>query len=247
MAGLLAVAVCAVLVLAAQTGELAVAAVVVVAQLLLAASVFAGQALPAPRLAAVVVGGGGLLACAATLRPGPISTEPGVDSTLAGVGPAVAAVVLASLFAQMVRRDGRDRLTQALSLTVTLGVLAVLLAAWVAAARGRDGTDLIAVAAAAVGVASIALSLPGPPTLSGLIAAVAAAGAATAICIVLPDAPVWQFGAAVGLTAGLLTVAGRLLGRAWSAIPAHRLTVEALAPLSLVGPVLVVAGNLFPY
>ena len=247
MVGLLAVAVCAVLALAAQTDDVAVAAAVVVAQLLLAGSVFAGPALPAPRLAAAVVGGGGILACAATLWPEPISTDVGVDSTLAGLGPAVAAVLLASLLAQLVRRDGRDRMTHSLSLTVTLGVLAVLLAAWLAVARGSDGTELIIVAAAAVGVASAVLSLRGPPMLWGVVAALAAAAAATALCILLPDAPVWPFGAALGLTAGLLTVAGRLLGRSWSAIAAHRLPVEALAPLALVGPVLVLAGNLFTY
>jgi hypothetical protein len=195
-----------------------------------------------------VVAGGGILACAATLWPGPISTEESaVESTLAGLSPAVAAVMMASLLVQMLRRDGRARLTHSLAITVTLGVLSVLLAAWVAAAKGADGAALIAVAAAAVGVASLALSLPGPATLCGVVAALAATGAGIAVCVVLPDTPVWQFGAALGLTAGLLTVAGRLLGRAWSAIPAHRLPVEALAPLALVGPVVVIAGQLFPH
>ena len=91
----------------------------------------------------------------------------------------------------------------------------------------------------------MALSLPAPPAVTGVLAALGATGAAIAVCLVLPAAPVWEFGAALRLTAGLLTLAGRLLGRACSAIPAHRVTIEALAPLALVGPVLVIATQLF--
>jgi len=243
---LLSVAFCAVLALTAHTGELAVAAAVVVAQLLLAGSGFAGQLVPGPRVAAVVVGGGGALACAATLRPDAVSTgEAAVEGSLAGLAPAAAAVVVASLLAQLLRRDGRGQLTRSLSATVTLGMLSVLLAAWLAAAQGLDVAQVISVAVAAVAAASVVLSLPIPPTVSGVLAAVAATGAATAVCLVLPDAPVWQFGVALGLTAGLLTIVGRLLGRAWSAIPSHRVALEALAPLALVGPVLVIATQLF--
>ena len=252
MVALLSVAFCAVLALTAHTGGLAVAAAMVVAQLLLAGSVFAGQCVPGPRLAAVVVAGGGLLACAATLRPDAVSTEDvAVQGTLAGLAPAAAAVIVASLLAQMLRRDGRGQLTRSLSATVTLGVLSVLLASWVAAAQGLmraqglASAEVVIVAAAAVAVASVALSLPGRPALAGVLAALGATAAATAVCLVLPGAPVWQFGVALGLTAGLLTIAGRLLGRAWSAVPAHRVPIEALAPLALVGPVVVIANQLF--
>ena len=246
MVALLSVAFCAVLALTAHTGELAVAAAVVVAQLLLAGSVFAGDAVPGPRLAAVVVAGGGVLACAATLRPDPVSTEDAaVEASLAGLAPAMAAVMVASLLAQMLRRGGRGQLTRSLSATVTLGVLSALLAAWLAAAQASDPAEVVSAAAAAVAVAGVALSLPGPPGVAGALAVLGASGAGAAVCLVLPHEPVWQFGAAVGVTAGLLTIAGRLLGRAWSAIPAHRVTIEALAPLALVGPVLVIATQLF--
>lgn len=244
MSGLLALALGAVLALAAHTGELAVAAAVGLAQVLLASSVFAGPVVPGPRVAVVVVVAGGLLAVGLTLRPQALGSDDGV-ATLAGLAPAAAAVMLTALIAAMARRGGRPGLTIALALGVTLGVLAILLAGWVAAARLPDAAELITVAVAAVAVTSLGLSLPGPALPVGIAAVLAGTGAATALCLRLADAPVWQFGAAFGLAAALLTLAGRQLGAAWSPSRGQRVPVEAIAPLALVGPVLVIAGQLF--
>lgn len=244
MGGLLSLALCAVFALTAYTDALAVAAAVALAQALLASSTSAGQTVPAPRLAATVVVTGGFLASALTLWPQMVGAGD-VPASLAGLAPAAAVVMLMGLVGQMLRRDGRAGLTSWLGLTVTLGLLAVLLASWVAAARLLDGAALVTVAAVAVATASVVLSVPGPALVVGVGAVLAATGGAAALCRVVPDAPVWAFGAAFGLTAGLLTVVGRRLGAAWSSSPAHRVPVEAVAPLALVGPVLVVASQLF--
>lgn len=244
MGGLLTLALGAALALAAHTGELAVAAAVALAQVLLASSVFAGQAVHSARVAAGVVIAGGFLATVLTLWPQAIGGGDGA-ATLAGLAPAAAAVMLTALLAQMARRGGRPGLTTALALTVTLGVLATMLAAWVAAARLPGSSELVTVGAAAVAVTSLGLSLPGPSVPVGIAAVLAGTGAATALCLQLANAPAWEFGAALGLTAALLTLAGRQLGAAWSPSRAHRVPVEAIAPLALVGPVIVIASQLF--
>ncbi len=244
MVGLLSLALCGVLALTAYTDDVAVAAAVVLAQLVLASGVSAGQVVPGPRLAAVVVALGGVLATGLTLWPTAVGAADRT-ATLAGLAPAAGAVMLAALFAQMARRGGRPALTSALAMTVTLGVLALLLASWVAANRLPAAPALIAVAVVAVGVTGAGMSIRGPRPAVDCAAVLMAAAGATAVCLLVDDAPAWPFGAAFGLSAGLLTVAGRRLGSAWAASPAQRLPLEAVTPLALVGPVLVVAGRLF--
>lgn len=244
----------AVLVLAAYTGRYAVVAVVVIAQLVLAAA-------PAPRdrnLASPVaaravtrfapVAAGCSIADALTLWPdvldGPAGTNPlaaAGGATFGGVVPAVAAVVLVALFAQMLRRDGRRGLVPALSQTVTVGVVGVLACSWVAALEPRGGRAVVVIAAVTVAVAALISALPGRRWLLVAFALGAGAGAGVALAAVVGSGPA-PYAAAYGAFVAALTCVAGVVGRRWGSDARRRVGVEAVLPLAVVAPFVLVAA-----
>ncbi|MGH3424564.1 MAG: hypothetical protein ACRDO8_07540, partial [Nocardioidaceae bacterium] len=155
---LLTVAFAGLFVLATYTHGYALAAAVVVGQLIVATTPppvgTCGRPLVSSRL--VPVGLGGVVATALTVFPellaGAGGTAAGdvamIDTgTITGVTIGVAVVVLAALLAQMVRADGRTELVASLTDTVALGVFATFLSGWVAAVDAFDGRAVITLSA----------------------------------------------------------------------------------------------------
>lgn len=249
----LSVSLCGVLALTAHTDPLALAAGVAVAQLVLAGAVFQSPAVPAPRTAALVVAAGGLAATALMTWPDVLSGFNGSHAgdsarlsggTLMGLAPGAAVVVVGAVVREMFRRGRRTYLTASIAGTVTIGAWSVLLAAWVAAAKTDEGDEIVLVAAAAVALASLMWSLPGPRGLIGPLGVIvgAAAGSAARMASETPlDIPV-----AVGLAvfAALLAVSGRAIASTLAVDPARRLPVDAVLPLVLVGPIAFWTGQL---
>jgi hypothetical protein len=253
----LSVALAALLVLSATTGELwLVVAAVGLAQLLVAtAPAASGLEHVRSRPFVPVVAG---CAVATTLGYDP-SLLAGTDGThaaddallasgvLAGILVGTAVVVALALLAQMLRRDGRADLVRSVAAAVTLGVLAALGAGWVAAARASASTDVVAAGAIALAVALLVWAVPGDRVLV-VSASVVAGAAGGALAPMLVDGPgTWVLGAAVGGSAALAAVLGQVLGRAWTA--GRRTGPEGWAfpaglSVVLVGPVVHVGAQL---
>ncbi|MDP9395350.1 MAG: hypothetical protein M3Q27_14340, partial [Actinomycetota bacterium] len=87
----------------------------------------------------------------------------------------LAAVFLASLVAQLARRDDRERLVDTLTGTVTVAAVAVTGALYVAALRGLDGAGVVAASAAGVALSVPAWVLPVPRPLASVLALAAGA------------------------------------------------------------------------
>lgn len=162
---------------------------------------------------------------------------------LSAVPAVLACAVLAALVHQLARRDGRERLTASLTATVSLAVLVVLGAAFLAVPTGEDGRALVSAAAAAAALAvagGVVRRRTGAPRRAD-IAVVAGAGALSAAVIVALDAlpPVPALAVAAS-AAGLSWVATLLVSR--SAAPDA--VLAAGLPLVLAGPVAFVLGRL---
>jgi hypothetical protein len=249
----LSVGLCGVLAITAHTDPIAVAAGVAVAQLVLAGAVFQGPAVPAPRTAALVVAAGGLATTALMTWPDVLSGFDGSHAgnsvrlsggSLMGLAPGAAVVVVGAVVREMFRRGRRMYLTASLAGTVTIGAWSVLLAAWVAAAKTDEGDQVVLVAAAAAAVASLTWSLPGPRGLIGPLGILVGAAAGIAARMVW-GAPL-ETSVAVGLAAiaAMLAVSGRAIATTLAVDPARRLSVDAVLPLVLVGPIAFWTGQL---
>jgi hypothetical protein len=249
----LSISLCGVLALTAHTDPLAVAAGVAVAQLVLAGSVFQGPAVPAPRTASLVIAVGGLAATALVAWPDVLSGFDGSragDSarlsggTLMGLAPGTSVVVVGALLREMARRGRRTALTASVATTVTLGVLGVLLASWVAASKTDAGDRVVLLAAIAVAVAAVVWSLPGTRYLVAPLAVIAGTGAPLGVRLALDDPLDVATVAGLGAAAAVLATCGRGLAAALVADPARRLSVDAVLPLVLVGPIAFWAGQI---
>jgi hypothetical protein len=135
--------------------------------------------------------------------------------------------MLAALIQQLVRRDGRDRLTASLSATVSLAAVGTLGSAYLGTQSSREGAAFVATA-----VAVVTTIVPGPPVIGatlGLVAGVVAG----AVVGVLSDLGA-RTGGLVGLgctvAAGVAVVFAR---RAASPDP----LVTAGLPLLVAAPV----------
>jgi hypothetical protein len=95
---------------------------------------------------------------------------------LAPVTAVLGLAMLAALLHQLVRRDGRDRLTASLTATVSLAVVGALGSCYLGTQSSRDGSAFVAAGVAAAAVVVVAAVLPGPELLgsgAGLVAGVA--------------------------------------------------------------------------
>jgi hypothetical protein len=152
----------------------------------------------------------------------------------------LAALVGCAFAVQLLRRDGRARLTEALGVTVASGALSLAGAVLLGVRGGRGGVDVVAIAVAAAGVGVLAVqsklplgvSLPlglvvgtGVGVLVGRHATLVGAGAAATIAVVAAAVALASRGAAVGFT----TAAGVRATAVVSAVP-----LLVIAPAVLV-------------
>jgi hypothetical protein len=129
------------------------------------------RSLDAPSAASGALVGGGLAAIVDVVVA---STDS--EPSLGPVAVVLGAGYLVAVVQQLVRRDGREHLVDALSATVSLATVAALAAAWVVLWQLTDGEDLVVVlsgAAAAAAVGRLAPGLVGSwvgPLAAGIVA-----------------------------------------------------------------------------
>ena len=158
----------------------------------------------------------------------------------------LAGAVLLSFINELVRRDGRDRLVESVSGTVTGTLVAVAAAGWVATATTPGGEPLVVIGALALAVGSALVALHLAPWLGAVVTSAAAAGVGALCGAILPDidvAPAFLLGLAVGvLVATLHALFDNLpsLERAWPSLAAVTLPVTVTGTLVyVIGRVLV--------
>ena len=220
--------------------------------------------------AAVVVGwhrcldvpgatGGRVVAGAAALGSDVLVLADAGDQPLSAVPAVLAMAMLAALVHQLLRQDGRDRLTASLTATVSLAALASLGSTFLAVSEAEDGLGLVSTAATAAALVVAGVSVRRwrggshrhhiSRDMSVDVAVVAAAGAVAAVAVVALDGlPVVPAIAVAGSAAAISWVASVLAARApaaaaqrgawWGAGPSAGL------PMLVAGPVAYVLGRL---
>ena len=153
----------------------------------------------------------------------------------APVAPVLAVALLAAFVVQLVRRDGRERLTASLTATGTGAALVVLGSLWLALDRVRHGDPVLVVAAVAVAATVLADLLPVPPP------ARAGAGAVATLVAALVVAAASDLGAGTALATGACCAVA-----AWLAVLAGRRVPEPrpLLPTALAALLVAPAGYL---
>lgn len=156
----------------------------------------------------------------------------------------VAGGVIASFVHQMARRDGRPRLTETVSTTVT-GILVVTAGVgWFVAAQAGH-LQVVLLGAAALLAASGATALPARGTIAGVAAAAAGGAAGAGVGAVFPEiGPV--AGLVLGVVIGVVMALSHLLFNQFPAARQRRAALAAaLMPLLTLGvPVLVLGSYL---
>lgn len=179
--------------------------------------------LPTHRGVVVVVAGVSVVALAVALT-----------STVAVLGIVMGLAVVAAFVHQMLRRDGRPRLTESVSGVVSGAVVVVSAAGWVAVGASGSPPALVVTGAATIAAAAAVTTVP-VTARTVVILAPAAGGLAGLLAGVLIDDVGPVPGLLVGLAAGVLTSALHVL---FGRFPASRRLRPALAAALL--PVLVV-------
>lgn len=235
----LAAAACAGLLVAASAGGRAwLAAGLAVVQLLLVVGWFRAAKLTTRWHAAgaLVAAAGGIAADVSLLR----SHDHADVRALAAV---LAVVVGVAFVVQLVRRDGRARLTDALAATVATGALAIAGAVLLGARGGQDGADVVAVALVAGGLAVVPVQPWLPLRLGAPLGLLIGVGVGIAVAQQNADVGAGA-GAALAVTAAALALAGRVavgvsasgndsgVARIWPV--ATTLPIALLAPAVLV-------------
>jgi len=237
-AALLTTVVGTALVLAAATAPIAVAVVVLVVQMALAVTT-----LPERHAAAAVIVGSAV-STALTWHPDWLEAAApeigGYDTlspALTGPAPGLATGVLLLLVAQM-RRGSAAGTVDLLTRGTGVAFVAVLLASWVAHAQTYAGAPVtVLLVAAVLGAAwSLLLAATLPNGVALLLPLLAAVAAAVAAATALPDRPL-GLAAALGLTVGVLFMAGRECATAFEPDARRRVVWDVVLPLAFVGPV----------
>ena len=234
--GLLAAVVAGALALAAATDSVALALVVVGAQLLLATGVAATT--PAGRRGTwlVVAGAGAVASLLVARRSGVVD--------LGVLAPAAAGAVLASLLREMLRRGSRAGLTRSVSTTLTGALLSVFLAAWAVTQTLLDGPAMVSLGAGGVAVAALVWAVPGPRGLLGPLGPLAAAAAGWAVAGQLDPAYTSGPGAVVAATGGACAAIGLTVSGWWQPRSREHAALVATVPLALAAPLVHVVGRL---
>jgi hypothetical protein len=158
---------------------------------------------------------------------------------LAPVTAVLGLSMLAALVHQLIRRDGRARLTASLSATVALAAVGALGTGYLGAQSSREGTAFVAAALAAAAVAVVATAVPGP-VVAGAAAALVG-GVASGVVVGLVSDLGARTGGLVGLGATIAAGVGATFARrAASPDP----LVTAGLPLLLAAPVAYVLARL---
>ncbi len=187
-------------------------------------------------------GVGALVAGVAALAADGLVLAAEGDRPLAPLPAVLALSVLAGLGQQLVRRDGRERLTSSLAATVSLCAVTVPASTYLAVEASDAGAPLVAAAAVAAGlvggVGAVRRRLAGPSWLDPAAVGVSA-GAALALPA-LTDLPATAAVAVAAAAGGTAWAAGVLVGRA----PRPYVLVEAGLAQALAAPVAYVLGRL---
>lgn len=221
---------------AAFVGETPLVGVALALTLLLAAGWPVLLGLPSPLGSAVVValgGAGSVLAVAAT-RGQPL---------LRDVPIVVALAVLLAFVNELARQDGRRRLVESVTGTVT-GLLVVAAAAgWVAAGRTPGSTSLVVTGAAALAVSAAVSAVHLGVRTGAVVTTAAGVIAGGGVGVVMPElGPVP--GAALGFATGLLVASLHVL---LDRVPALRnrwaSTAAVVLPVLVSGILVYVVGR----
>jgi hypothetical protein len=188
-------------VLASMVSQSALLAPVLIAQGLLVVGWYAVLGVPGRDL-------GALLAIAAGLTGDIAMVGRGGDPSIGPLAGVLGAGVAAAIAVQLVRTDGRDRVTASLTATVSAVVLSLLAATLVAERGATHGQTVTVVAVLATGAATAVLAAPLPPALAEAPAFGAAVVLGTVAGVIAGDMDTWEV-AVLAASAGALAVAGR--------------------------------------
>ncbi len=193
-------------------------------------------ALPFTPGAGAVVALGGLGSVAAvTFTP----TQP----YLQHLAVVLAGAVVLAFVNELLRRDGRLRLVESVSGTVTGVVLAVCVTGWVATARLDGGEELVVAGAVALALGSAVVALRGRTWLVYLATLAAATAGGTLVGWLLPTVEL-AAGAVLGVGVGVLVAALHAL---FDRLPALDRRLPSLAvvvlPVTVSGVLVYVAGR----
>lgn len=152
------------------------------------------------------------------------------------------AIVLAFL-AELLRRDGRERLVESLSGTVSGIVVAVSCAGWVAAGEIDAGTSLVLTCAVALAVASAVSVLPLPGWWNSLVVVLVAVAAGAAVGATVPGLSL-ATGLWTGAVTGLLVASLHMLLDQLPGLE-RRATAASVAalPIAVAGILVFIVGR----
>jgi hypothetical protein len=228
----------AVVVLAASSGSrAALAAALLVVQLVLIAGWFRSA-----HLTTLGQASGALAAAAAAATADGVLLHDHDPATVRALAGVLAGLVILAFVIQLGRRDGRDRLTNALAASIATGALGIAAAVLLAVRGGPHGTTLVAVAVTgvAVGVLPIQRGVPLWAAVPGGIALGVGAGVLVSRAA---DAFGLGTGAVVALVAVVLAVGARAaLARVPEGVVAW--PVAATLPIVVVPPAVLVVARI---
>lgn len=259
MASLLASALAGVVAAAFFADRWVAAAAVVLVQVVLLAGIARSTDVPAARTSALLaLVAGAAAAGLVAIESGPLDVD-----VLRPVLVAVGAGFVATVFVQLTRRDGRDRLTASWTLGVTALVLATSTVAWLGLGDDEIGTALGLLGLAGVATAAAIAIFPGPGWLWAIGGTIGAASIGPIMAVYVPivdDASLAPGQAAlVSGTCGLAAAAGLWVARlvrddrdagdaplppASSGLVTAALPVVAAAPVAFVSAWAVLEGAL---
>jgi hypothetical protein len=220
------------LALTAYAAEAPLVLAVLVVQGLLVSSWYAALGVPGRTIGSVLAGAAAVTADVLIL----VRDDTRALTPVTGV---LAVAMIGAIVHQLTRRDGRERLTESLSATMTLVVLATLGVLFVATEQTLAGPALVALAALAAAAAAGASMLP---LRTGLVAGIAAVGG---LVLGLLAAGITDLSVGPALTTGAAAAA-----TAFAAITFVRRVqqpdpaIAAALPLMSVAPVAYVLGRI---
>ena len=228
----------AVVVLGASSGgRLLLAAALVVVQIALVIGWFRSA-----HLNTVGQASGAFAAMAASVAADIVMLRTQDRANVRGLAGVLAGLVILAFVIQLARRDGRDRLTNALAASVASGALAIAMSVLLAVRGGPHGTTLVAVAltAVAVGVLPVQAQVPLWASIPAGVAIGAGAG-------MLVSHEAGAFGVGTGAVVSLVSVVLAVGARAaLSRVPPGVVSwpVAATLPLVVVPPAVLVVARI---
>jgi len=183
--------------------------------------------------------GGSVLAGAAAVTADVLVLVRDDTRALTPVAGVLAVAMIGAMVHQLARRDGRQRLTESLTATMTLVVLATLGALFVAAEQTLGGPALVALAALSAAIAAGASMVPLP---TALVTGIAAVGG---LALGLLAAGITDLSVGPALTTGAATAAAALAAITFvRRVKQPDLATTAALPLLSVAPVAYVLGRI---